>query len=231
MIDILLSLFFFIATIIGFATSLIVLFSKKNFVKSFFLGLFLLSLAVVSVYNFYLAANKFKDFPDLFIITKSFIFLVAPCAFLYVRNVLFTNKGFEKYDWIHFLPFLVYFCLTIMAWVGNYFDFQIIDYISAKVNSPFSMLSLSIWLLYAFCQTMMILNYDLKKLKENHFHKIQILGWIKVYNLMILFLFSALFVHSFLTKRTNVVDFFCYILISSVLVFTVAWLYFKPQIF
>ena len=231
MIDILLSLFFFIATIIGFATSFIVLFSKKNFSKSFFLGLFLLSLAVVSVYNFYLAANDLKDFPDLFMITKSFIFLVAPCAFLYVRNILFANKGFEKYDWIHFLPFLIYFSLTSFVWIGSSLDLQFVHYISEKVNSPFSMLSLTIWLLYAFCQTMMILNYDFKKIKEDHFHKIKILSWIRVYNLMVLFLFSTLFVHFFLVKRGNNIDFSCYILISSVLILTVAWLYFKPQIF
>ena len=169
MIDILLSLFFFIATIIGFATSFIVLFSKKNFSKSFFLGLFLLSLAVVSVYNFYLAANDLKDFPDLFMITKSFIFLVAPCAFLYVRNILFANKGFEKYDWIHFLPFLIYFSLTSFVWIGSSLDLQFVHYISEKVNSPFSMLSLTIWLLYAFCQTMMIL----KKLRKIIFIKLK----------------------------------------------------------
>ena len=93
------------------------------------------------------------------------------------------------------------------------------------------MLSLTVWLLYAFCQTMMILNYDLKKFKENHFNRVKILGWIRVYNLMILFLFSALFVHYFLIKRADNSDFSTYILISSVLVFTVGWLYFKPQIF
>ncbi|SHG00396.1 hypothetical protein SAMN05443663_101765 [Flavobacterium defluvii] len=115
MIDILLSLFFFIATIVGFATSFMVLFSRKNYSKSFFLGLFLFSLAVVSIYNFYLSANVFKDFPDLFMITKSFIFLSAPCAFLYVRSVLFPNSVFKKHDWFHFLPFLIYFSLTIVV--------------------------------------------------------------------------------------------------------------------
>lgn len=231
MIDIILSLFFFIATIVGFATSFMVLFSKKNYSKSFFLGLFLFSLAVVSVYNFYLSTDGIKNLPDLFMIAKSFIFLVAPCAFLYVRSILFAGKIFRKYDWLHFLPFLIYFSLTLFVWIGNYIDLQIIDYVSAKINSPFSMLSLSIWLLYAFCQTMMILNYDLKKFKENHFNRTKILGWIRVYNLMILFLFSTLFVHYFLISRVESVDFSCYILISSVLVFTVGWLYFKPQIF
>jgi len=232
MVDIVLSLFFFIATLVGFATSFMVLFSRKNYSKSFFLGLFLFSLAVVSVYNFYLSATIFKHFPDLFMITKSFIFLVAPSAFLYVRTILFSDKKiFKKYDWLHFLPFLVYFGLTIFVWIGNYVDIHVVDYISVKVQNPFSMLSLTVWLLYAFCQTMMILNYDLKKFKENHFQRVKILSWIRVYNLMILFLFSTLFVHYFLMNQVNNLDFSCYILISAVLVFTVGWLYFKPQVF
>lgn len=232
MVDIVLSLFFFIATLVGFATSFMVLFSRKNYSKSFFLGLFLFSLAVVSVYNFYLSANIFKHFPDLFMITKSFIFLVAPSAFLYVRTILFSDKKiFKKYDWLHFLPFLLYFGLTLFVWIGNYIDLHIVDYISVKVHNPFSMLSLTVWLLYAFCQTMMILNYDLKKFKENHFQRVKILSWIKVYNLIILFLFSTLFVHYFLINQVNNLDFSCYILISGVLIFTVGWLYFKPQVF
>jgi AraC-like DNA-binding protein len=231
MVDIVLSLFFFIATLVGFATSFMVLFSRKNYSKSFFLGLFLFSLAVVSVYNFYLSATIFKHFPDLFMITKSFIFLVAPSAFLYVRTILFSGKIFKKYDWLHFLPFLLYFGLTIFVWIGNYIDLHIVDYISVKVHNPFSMLSLTVWLLYAFCQTMMILNYDLKKFKENHFQRVKILSWIRVYNLMILFLFSTLFVHYFLMNQVNNLDFSCYILISAVLIFTVGWLYFKPQVF
>ncbi|HJY13184.1 MAG TPA: hypothetical protein VJ304_10385, partial [Flavobacterium sp.] len=117
MLDIILSLFFFVATIVGFATSFMVLFSKKNYSKSFFLGLFLFSLAVVSIYNFYLSANTFKTFPDLFMITKSFMFLVAPSAFLYVRSVLFSDRIFRKYDWMHFLPFIFYFSLTLIVWV------------------------------------------------------------------------------------------------------------------
>ncbi|MEL1252332.1 helix-turn-helix domain-containing protein [Flavobacterium sp. DGU38] len=231
MLDIVLSLFFFIAAIVGFATSFMVLFSKKNYSKSFFLGLFLFSLAVVSVYNFYLSANIFKQFPDLLMITKSFIFLVAPSAFLYVRSVLFSDRIFRKYDWLHFLPFIFYFSLTFIVWVDNYIKLPLAEHISVKIDNPFSMLSLSIWLIYAFCQTMMILNYDLKKIKLNQLAKIKVFSWIRLYNLIILFLFSVLFVHYFLISKIEGGDFACYILISSVLIFTVGWLYFKPQIF
>ncbi|RZJ48749.1 MAG: AraC family transcriptional regulator [Flavobacterium sp.] len=231
MLDIILSLFFFIATIVGFATSFMVLFSKNNFSKSFFLGVFLFSLAVVSIYNFYLAANVFKNFPDLFIITKTFIFLVAPCSFLYVRNVLFSVKTYRKHDWLHFLPFVLYFSLTVIVCITNNTESKVIEYISSKIKNPFTMLSLTIWMLYAFCQTMMILNYDLKKHAGNQFRKLKIIGWLKIYNLMILFLFSSLFVHFFLINQFMGIDYSCYILISSVLIFTVGWLYFKPQIF
>jgi AraC-like DNA-binding protein len=145
--------------------------------------------------------------------------------------VLFPYSAFKNYDWLHFLPFLIYFSLTIVVWIGNFTNFYSVEYLSVKIKSPFSIFSLSVWLLYAFCQTMMILNYDLKKFKENHLQKIKILNWIRVYNLMILFLFSTLFVHFFLMNKVNRIDYSCYILISSVLIFTVCWLYFKPQIF
>ncbi|MBZ4035912.1 helix-turn-helix domain-containing protein [Flavobacterium sp. 17A] len=231
MIDILLSLFFFIAIIAGFATALMVLFSKKNYSKSFFLGMFLLSLAVVSIYNFYLSANIFKNFPDLLTITKAFIFLTAPCSFLYVRNILSLNKSFRKYDWLHFVPFLIYFVLTLIVYVGGFTNIEIIDYLAGVIKNPFSILTLTIWLCYVFFQTMLVLNYDLKKFKGNQFHRSKVINWIKVYNLMILFLFSALFVHHFLLKKMETVDLSCYILISSVLFFTVGWLYFRPTIF
>jgi AraC-like DNA-binding protein len=231
MIDILLSLFFFLAIIVGFATSFMVLFSKDNYSKSFFLGLFLFSLTVVSIYNFYLSVDDFKNLPSLFIVTKSFIFLVAPCAFLYIRSILFSDKLFKKYDWLHFLPFSIYFSLTTFVWIGSYFNLYTIDFLSEKIDSPFSMLSLTIWMFYAFWQTMMILNYDLKKIEGNQFYSLKVLGWIRVYNLVILFLFSTLFVHYLLISEIGEVDFSCYILISSVLIFTVGWLYFKPQIF
>lgn len=229
--DILLSLFFFIATIVGFATSFRVLFSRKNYAKSFFLGLFMFSLATVSVYNFYLSVSAFKNVPDLFGITKAFIFLVAPCSFLYVRNVLFSTKMFKKYDWLHFLPFVLYFGLTFIVWIAADANIPIIAYVSSRIKNPFTTLSLTFWLVYAFWQTMMILNCDLEKLEGKQAKKIKIIQWLRVYNLVILFLFSTLFVHFFLKDGIKNIDTACYILISSVLFFTVGGLYFKPHLF
>lgn len=230
MVDILLSFFFFTASIVGFATSAMILFSKANYSKSFFLGMFFFSLAVVSVYNFYLSAKIFKDFPDLFMVTKSFLFLAAPCAFLYVRDVLSPDSPHKRHDWFHFLPFQIYFSLTLVVWTGNYTDIRFIDQLSVLIKSPFSLLSLTVWLIYAFCQTMMLLNYDLKKFSSSCRKSNYILLWIRIYNLAVLILFCALFVHFVLTNNSSA-DYSCYILISSVLIFTVSFLYFKPALF
>lgn len=94
MIDILLSLFFFIAVVIGFAISFLLLFAKK-YHRSFYLGFFTLCLSLASFYSFYIS-GPFRNFSDLFIIAESFIFLAAPCSFLYVRNVISCNCDKRK---------------------------------------------------------------------------------------------------------------------------------------
>ncbi|PIF30490.1 helix-turn-helix protein [Flavobacterium sp. 9] len=232
MIDLVLSLFFFIAAIIGFATAIMVLFSKNKHAEKFFFGLFLCSLAVVSIYNFYMSANTFKDFPHIFIITKSFIFLAAPSAFLYLRSILFSEMEFKKYEWIHFLPFLIYLSMTILLWTGYNSSNLLMGYIALIGNSPYSLLSVTLWLTYAFCQTIMILHYDTKDIKGNHYYNKEVMNWIRIYNLILLVLFSILFTrHLLLGNGTAADDNLCCILISSVLIFTGIWLYFNPQIF
>lgn len=228
--NIVLSLFFFIAAIVGFTTSLLVLFTRKNYSKSFFLGLFLFSLAVVSVHNFYISAKVFRDFPDLFILTKAFIFLAAPCAFLYVRDLLFPVSVYKKYDWLHFLPFLVYFSVTIMALTANYTNIYLIDYLAEKIKSPFSTLSLTVWIFYSIGQTMMIINYESINFSEKRVQSVAVLGWIKVYTVMIIILFSTLFLYFTLFKKIDAIDYSGYIMISSVLVFSAGWLFVNPQI-
>lgn len=47
-------------------------------------------------------------------------YLVPPLAFLYVRAVLLNQKIFNKYDWIHILPFLFIFI--------NYIPFYFLSY-------------------------------------------------------------------------------------------------------
>ncbi|MDQ6532097.1 helix-turn-helix domain-containing protein [Flavobacterium sp. LHD-85] len=228
--DTILLLSFFIAAIAGLALSFVILLSKKKYEASFFLGLFLLSLSFVSIYNFHLASATIKEFSDILIIARSFIFLAAPCAFLYIRSVLSANLKYKKYDWLHFLPFILYFSLSTMMWLDSFFSLNILRPLPFRFYNPLSFLSLTMWLLYALLQTVMILNYDWQKFTEKEINKIKALTWIRVYNLITLFLFSTLFVLYFLNTHDNI-SFSSYCLISLALLFTCTWLYFQPQVF
>jgi AraC-like DNA-binding protein len=45
-------------------------------------------------------------------------FLIAPCAYLYVRQTLSQKEGIRRRDWIHFLPFAIVFIDMIPFNVG-----------------------------------------------------------------------------------------------------------------
>lgn len=231
MTHILLSIFFFIASVIGLAISLMILFSKKDYSRSYFLGLFLFSLASVSIYNFYLVSKVFKDFPDLFIITKSFIFLVAPCAFLYVHDIIFPISGIKKYYSLHFIPFLIYFVFTVVSYAGKFIEIQFLDFIDLKMKNFFSIVSVSLWLIYSLCPTIMLLNFNLYRSMANHLHGQNVLKWIRIFNLLVLFLFSALFVYFFLVNKLLIIDYACRVLFSGVLFFIALFIYFRPYVF
>ncbi|OUL64012.1 AraC family transcriptional regulator [Flavobacterium sp. AJR] len=240
MIYILLSLFFFIASIAGFAVSLMIIFTKKNLNQNFFLSLCLFSLAIGSIYSFYLSASVLKGFSNFFIITRSFIFLVAPCSFLYIRNVLLPGKMIRKYDWIHFTPFIVCFIYILFSFsdrylnhLGGLFNDDIIqrtDYLSVKVNAAFPLIIILSWLGYAFVQTIMILKFDLKNTHKLKRYNDKVINWLRIFNIMIIVLFSTLFVHRFLSSSVINIDFLYNAMVSFILLFTVSWLYFKPQV-
>lgn len=230
MIDLVLSLFFFFTALLGLAMAAVRLLSKKE-PANFFFGLFVGSLAVVSIYNFYVSAATFKDFPKIFIITKSFIFVAVPSAFLFVRGTLFPETEFKKYEWIHFLPFLICLSMTILLSTGYNSSNLLMKYITLISSGTFSILSVTLWLTYSICQTMMIFNYDREGFKANHYHKQHVLNWLETYNLTLLFLFSLLFTRPLLLSSAAAADGSLYnISISSVLIYTSTWLYFNPQI-
>ncbi|KFF19418.1 helix-turn-helix domain-containing protein [Flavobacterium hydatis] len=240
MIYILLSLFFFIASIAGFAVSFVIIFTKKNLNQNFFLSLCLFSLAIGSIYSFYLSASVLKEFSNFFIMARSFIFLVAPCSFLYIRNVLLPGKMIRKYDWIHFTPFIACFIYIVFSFSDRYVNqlggllnedtIQMTDYLSVKVNAAFPLIIIITWLGYAFVQTIMILKFDLKSTSKLKRYNDKVINWLRIFNIMIIVLFSTLFVHRFLSSSIINIDFVYNAMVSFMLLFTVSWLYFKPQV-
>ena len=78
-------------------------------------------LAIVSIHlviNYAEATGYYRQFPQLIGISSSFILLYGPLLYLYVKD--FVDKN-QKYDLLHFLPFLIYNLSLINFYlIGDY---------------------------------------------------------------------------------------------------------------
>jgi AraC-like DNA-binding protein len=86
------------------------LFYNKGFksINRFLAGfLFFSSLYVLESFTFFFSESK--NWVAFFTNTHSFFYLIGPSAFFYVRSMLRDNSHLDKKDWIHFLPFIIFF--------------------------------------------------------------------------------------------------------------------------
>jgi AraC-like DNA-binding protein len=72
------------------------------------LSLSLLSLSIFSFISGLLVNHGILVFPHLFRVGAPLQYLSPPCAYLYVRAVLFREEKLTKYDWLFFLPFVLH---------------------------------------------------------------------------------------------------------------------------
>ncbi|QKZ14621.1 helix-turn-helix domain-containing protein [Spirosoma sp. KUDC1026] len=72
------------------------------------LSLSLLSLSVFSFISGLLVNHGILIFPYLFRVGAPLQYLSPPCAYLYVRAVLFRETKLKKHDWLFFVPFVLH---------------------------------------------------------------------------------------------------------------------------
>ncbi|MBC7923897.1 MAG: AraC family transcriptional regulator [Ferruginibacter sp.] len=102
----LLTVLMFLSAFIGTLVSIILAFvntvqrhaNRLLSVSLFSVALFTLTSALLINHAIFLV-------PHLFRVNMPLHYLVAPCAYLYVRSVLYQEIRFRRYDWLHFVPF------------------------------------------------------------------------------------------------------------------------------
>ena len=218
-------LFFFTGGTLGLLAAFALLFSKKKNYNNSYLGLFLLSLALLSFHGLYLDAGSPIGFRLFSAVAESFIFLVAPCSFLYIRNVLSFSYKPQKYDWLHLVPFIIFFCFSLLEYI--LFPEHIKE--DSSIYQYGSLIRI-LWLSYAVFQTMKILNSPAVK-KNNTVIENKNLSFIRIFNLSVLLLFSFLFLYHFLLDTDGIINRSGYIAAACVLVFTTAALFFNFDVF
>ena len=235
----LLSFFFFSTGLAGLGVSTILISSRKHVSQNLYLSLCVFSLAVCSVYNFCYTEGALTDLPFLFIIAKSIIYLVAPCAYLYIRNIFEPENRYRKFDWIHFVPFVVILLLltnislrnpasiqraladSSVNWFVNAEDADIYYYLSVAKNL--------LWVFYTVLQCLCIMDFE--RTKSPHLnYNYRLINWVKVLNITLIVLFGSLLVQRILNISFISLDFVNDTTMSFILLITLIFLIFNPHI-
>ena len=129
-----LTLLMFLSAFIGTLVSLILAFvSTGQRHANRLLSVSLFSVALFALTSALLINHSIFLVPHLFRVNMPLHYLVAPCAYLYVRAVLYQETRFRRYDWLYFIPFglhaleLLPFLLHSAAYKFQYLERLLVD--------------------------------------------------------------------------------------------------------
>jgi AraC-like DNA-binding protein len=236
----LLPYFFFSTGLTGIGVSIALISSRKYLLQNFYLSLCIFSLSLCSVYNFCYTEGMLSDLPFLFIISKAIIYLIAPTAYLYIRNVFKPDKIYRRFDWVHFVPFVVVLLTLTNTSLRNPSAIQnaladssinwFVNVSNANLYFDLSIFKSVLWLFYSVLQTLCIINFEQKK-DAKHFHyNYRLINWVKLFNLTLIILFSSLLIQRIVNISFISLDFVNDTTMSFILLITVSFLIFNPHI-
>jgi len=236
----LLPFFFFSTGLAGLGVSIILLSSRKYLSQNFYLSLCVFSLSIISIYNFCYMVGALADFPFLFIFAKAIIYLIAPCAYLYIRNIFDPEKINQKFDWIHFVPFIVVMLVLMNTSLRNpaaiqraLADSSINWFVNVSHADLYYNLSIAkslLWLLYTVLQSLCIIRFERRRhlAPANYNHRL--INWIKIFNITLIVLFTSLLVQRIINLSFISLDFVSDTTMSFILLLILVFLISNPHI-
>jgi hypothetical protein len=102
-------LFNLIALVLGILVFLVLLLSKGKTLAFRLLTLNVGLLIIFIGYSVILFQGWLPFLPHLLKLPVTLVFLLGPVSYLFIRALLNNENKFKKYDWIHLIPFFLYF--------------------------------------------------------------------------------------------------------------------------
>ncbi|WCT12279.1 helix-turn-helix domain-containing protein [Mucilaginibacter jinjuensis] len=190
--------------LLGLLSSVLLVAKCKFFAPNIYLGVCILSLSLCTFCNSFFLTSNLQHVPAIFIIGKSFIYLVAPCAYLYIKNALALEYNRRKFDFLHFLPPFFILILLCNESLLNPQEFRkaitagsINGFVSTPYAGSYFYLSFAkslIWLFYCVLQSMEIIKFEKREGLSPVRYNVKLINWIKLFNISLIGLFSAVFV-------------------------------------
>lgn len=236
----LLPFFFFSTGLAGLGVSIILLSSRKYLSQNFYLSLCVFSLSIISIYNFCYMVGALADFPFLFIFAKAIIYLVAPSAYLYIRNIFEPDKINQKFDWLNFVPFVAVILVLVNTSLRNPAAIQraladssinwFINVAHADLYYNLSIAKSLLWLFYTVLQSICIIRFEHRRhLTPNHYNY-RLINWIKIFNITLIVLFTSLLIQRIINLSFISLDFVSDTTMSFILLLILVFLISNPHI-
>lgn len=240
----LLTVFMFLCAFVGTLVSLILAFGgpvprHANRLLSgslFSVALFALTSALLINHSIFLV-------PHLFRVNMPLHYLVAPCAYLYVRAVLYQETRFRRFDWLFFVPFglhtleLLPFLLHGAAYKVHYLARLLVDVAGVTKQQEgllpayyHPVLKFVYGTAYVLLQWRLLRQFgrraDPARRRENH----ALLRWLRLFTLLNTLLYPPVLLAMALPVSGTYATIFAVCVLGSYLLVTSTLLFFQPQI-
>ena len=200
-------------------------------VSLFSVALFALTSALLINHSIFLV-------PHLFRLNMPLHYLVAPCAYLYARAVLYQETRFRPTDWLYFVPFglhtleLLPFLLHSAAYKFHYLELLLVDVAGVTKQQKgllpayyHPVLKFVLGTTYVLMQWRLLWQFSRQttpaRRRENH----ALLHWLRVFTLLNTLLYLPILLAMLLPVSGTYATIFavgalgCYLLITSTLLF------------
>lgn len=181
--------------------------------------------------------------PHLFRVNMPLHYLVAPCAYLYVRAVLNQETRFRRFDWLYFVPFglhtleLLPFLLHSAAYKFHYLQVLLVDVASVTKQQEgllpayyHPVLKFTLGTAYGLMQGRLLWQFVRRapaaRRPENEF----LLRWLRVFTLLNLLLYPPVLLAMLLPLDGTSVTIFAVCALGSYLLVVSTLLFFQPRI-
>jgi len=136
-------LFFHYFNIIAFAFSVfcyaIVLTRGDRQLPMFFLFISNIVLILSSVFYWLFSSGLIYQYPHFLRVPAAFHYLVGPAIYFFVRTLFYKEKSLRKWDWLHFLPFILHLIELIPFYLQDAsVKLEMIDTIKNNYSAPFT---------------------------------------------------------------------------------------------
>ncbi|WP_166648037.1 helix-turn-helix domain-containing protein [Hymenobacter sp. UV11] len=240
----LLTVFMFLGAFVGTLVSLILAFvntvqrhaNRLLSVSLFSVALFALTSALLINHSIFLV-------PHLFRVNMPLHYLVAPCAYLYVRSVLYQEIRFHRFDWLHFVPFglhsleLLPFLLHGAAFKIHYLQLLLVDVAGVTKQQEgllpayyHPVLKFVLGNIYVLMQWRLLWQFSRQAAPASRYENQALLRWLRLFTLLNTLLYPPVLLAMVLPVSGTSATIFAVCVLGSYLLLTSTLLFLQPQL-